>query len=356
MGRSRTALRLAACSACVFGLTALVAEPPTDAATPRHSQIDTSHTSSGQTTAFAYVTNSNSDTITVINAGGSVTGTISIPDSALDDLVFNPSGTTAYVVNGFGSSGSSVEVIDTASQLVSTNIPLDKPCSNDHVGMAVNRSGSQVYVVCQYSSSIAVINTKTDSLSKTIKVGATPYGVAFTPSGRFAYVANMLGHSVSVISAASNRVVGTIRLSASAFPMDVAFNSSGTLAYVTSGAAGNDDGTLSVINTATKRILRTMSVGSSPGSVVVNSSGTVAYVANENSNSISVVDTVTGIPITTLNDVGLPQDLAISPSGTLVFVVITSIGQSSVMVIDTATNQFVDTINTGDGSNAVAFS
>ena len=47
-------------------------------------------------------------------------------------------------------------------------------------------------------------------MSATISVGNGPVGIAFTPDGSKAYVANQYDHTVSVIAAATNAMVATI--------------------------------------------------------------------------------------------------------------------------------------------------
>jgi YVTN family beta-propeller protein len=47
-------------------------------------------------------------------------------------------------------------------------------------------------------------------VSSTISVGNGPVGVAFTPDGSQAYVANQFDHTVSVIATATNAVVATV--------------------------------------------------------------------------------------------------------------------------------------------------
>jgi YVTN family beta-propeller protein len=62
---------------------------------------------------------------------------------------------------------------------------------------------------------VSVIATATNAVSATISVGHGPVGVAFTPDGSKAYVANQFDHTVSVIATASNTVVATIDVGAS---------------------------------------------------------------------------------------------------------------------------------------------
>ncbi|MFC9769724.1 YncE family protein, partial [Rhodococcus jostii] len=48
------------------------------------------------------------------------------------------------------------------------------------------------------------------SLPPTVPVGADPYGLAITPDGAFAYVANFGGDTVSVIDTTTNTVATTV--------------------------------------------------------------------------------------------------------------------------------------------------
>ena len=99
------------------------------------------------------------------------------------------------------------------------------------------------------------------AVHSSIPVGTTPYGVAVTPDGKKVYVANnstALG-TVSVIGAASNQVVGTITVGFS--PIGVAVTPDGTRVYV----ATSSDGTVSVISTATDAMIGSpITVGAFP--------------------------------------------------------------------------------------------
>ena len=54
-----------------------------------------------------------------------------------------------------------------------------------------------------------MIDTATNTLSATIPVGASPFGVAVTPDGSKVYVANSFSDTVSVIDAATNTLIGS---------------------------------------------------------------------------------------------------------------------------------------------------
>jgi len=96
-----------------------------------------------------------------------------------------------------------------------------------------------------------------------IDIGDAPAGLAINPAGTALYVANQGSDSVSLISTATNRVVATYRVGDG--PSAVAVNGAGTRVYVTN----RGDGTVSVINTVTNQVVASVPVGSGPNGVAV---------------------------------------------------------------------------------------
>jgi YVTN family beta-propeller protein len=90
-----------------------------------------------------------------------------------------------------------------------------------------------------------------------------PIGVAITPDGTRAYVANAFDHTVSVIDTSTNPVITTIPVGA--FPDGVAITPDGTRAYVTIEGPN----TVSVIDTATNTVIATIPVGVGPFGVAI---------------------------------------------------------------------------------------
>jgi YVTN family beta-propeller protein len=192
------------------------------------------------------------------------------------------------------------------------------------------------YVANQLSNTVSVIDTATNAVVASPAVGNAPQSVAVNAAATRAYVTNSGGvGSVSVIDTATNAVVGAA-ITVGSNPFGVAVNPAGTRVYV-ANFIGN---TVSVIDTGTSSVVATIPVGSRPNFIVVNPAGTRAYVTNNISNSVSVIDTgtnaVVGSPIT----VGAgPVGIAINLAGTRLYVVNQDAG--TVSVIDTATNTVV---------------
>src|SRR5262245_31356101 len=111
-----------------------------------------------------------------------------------------------------------------------------------------------------------------------------------------------------------------------------------TRAYVTNGN-GN---TVSVIDTATHRVIATVPVGSGPNGVALTPNGRFAYVANQLSNTVSVISAATNTVVATVPVGVFPSAIAMNPNGAFAYVA--SSPAATISVIDTATNSVVTTI------------
>jgi YVTN family beta-propeller protein len=201
------------------------------------------------------------------------------------------------------------------------------------------------YVTDFFSAAVLVIDTSTNAVVATVPVGNLPSGVAITPDGAFAYVANQ-GRTVSVIETATNTVVATVPLGPS--PFDVAITPDGAFAYVT--AQSQTQNTVAVISTATNAVVTTIDLG--PGSarrLAITPDGAFAYVTVDFQDTVAVISTATNAVVATVpidSPGGGPSSLAITPDGAFVYVGING-GPGGVAVIATETNSVAATINVG---------
>ena len=65
-----------------------------------------------------------------------------------------------------------------------------------------------------FTGKVAVINTATNTVIGTVKVGANPAGIALSSDGSRAYVTNSSGNTVSVIDTANSKVLATVTVGA----------------------------------------------------------------------------------------------------------------------------------------------
>ena len=138
----------------------------------------------------AYVTNADLGTVSLIDATtNTVSASVTVGIVPVG-VAITPDG-SAYVAN---SGSDTVSVID-ATATVSATIAV----GSGPAGVAITPDGSQAYVTNFDAGTVSVIDTATNTVSATITVGSGPAGVAITPDGSQAYVTNSDAGTVSVI-------------------------------------------------------------------------------------------------------------------------------------------------------------
>jgi YVTN family beta-propeller protein len=270
----------------------------------------------------AYVTNAFDNTVSVIDtASNKVVATIPVGNDPFG-VAITPDGThpyegddrlhqhLAYVTNEVDNT---VSVIDTGSNTVVATTSVGRGPS----GVAITPDGTHAYVTNQLDASVSVIDTDSNTVMATILVGGFPEGVAITPDGAdrygrddrhqsLAYVTNQLDNTVSVIDTASNTVVATIP--GSYGPEGIAITPDGSRAYVGNGEVN----TVSVIDTANNTVAATIPVRTGPIGVAITRDETdryerdghrhqtLAYVTNFVDNTVSVIDTASNKVVATI--------------------------------------------------------
>ena len=170
--------------------------------------------------------------------------------------------------------------------------------------LAISPDGKRLYVACEKSDELLVVNTVTGRVIKHIAVGHVPRGVSVSADGRQIYVTNSWNDSVSVIDA--QKLV----------------------------------------------VLTNLKTGFEPISAVADKNGNALYVANRLSNDISVIDLHTGKELKRLEAGRGASYLAISADGSRIYCthIYPAINarrgppQSEITVIDTTTQRVVQRV------------
>lgn len=207
-----------------------------------------------------------------------------------------------------------------------------------------------------------------DELVYTVTAAPTKGDVVVAPDGTFTYtpdeeqrdaalptpgpdldsftVAVSDGHGASaaipVSVTVTPSVVETFALSAEASPQWVAFNADGSKAYV----VNQGNGTVSIIDTATKATIVDVATGSLPTHVDRAPNGKI-YVTNQGSGTVTVINPDTNVVTDTITVGGNPLLVTFSDEG--LGYVATGAAGNSVVVFDTATDDVVDTYTVGTG-------
>ncbi len=207
------------------------------------------------------------------------------------------------------------------------------------------------YVANLVDNTVSVIDISTNLVVATVPVGNSPQAIAVTPNGQFAYVTNNGTNTVSVIDASTNMVVATITVESS--PTGIAITPNGQFAYVASFSLNR----VSVIDISTNTVIGPpISVGGAPEGIAITPNGQFVYVTNSADNTVSVIDTSSNTVVDTIPVEAAPSSISITPNG--LFAYVGNSGTTTVSVIDLNTNFVTTNIDVGgfpeSGGNAVS--
>lgn len=208
-----------------------------------------------------------------------IKATIPVPTRPLQVQV-TPDGSTAIVT----SFDNAISFINLSTNTVSYTLTTD-PSINPH-GLAISNDGARAYVTSFNDTKpvVLVIDLASKQIIATIPTIAYPQGATLTPDNSQLWITSPEGNSVDVIDTLSNTEV-TARSAVQ--NTDVAFNSTGTRAYVTSGP-----NSVIEMDTATFKVLNTYTVGGSPTDIVMSYGDKFLVVNNSSGGSVSVIDLI----------------------------------------------------------------
>ena len=134
-------------------------------------------------------------------------------------------------------------------------------------------------------------------------------------------------------------------------PCALAVDSAGSAVYV----VNDKDGTLTTIDSVTRKVVRTMRVGRDPSGVAFDEVSRNAYVTNRRDHTVSVVDVDRRVVTATIKvgswyAEGGPEGVAVDPDSRTAYVT----DSWDVYVIDTSSHKVAAKINVGTRSRAIA--
>ena len=141
----------------------------------------------------------------------------------------------------------------------------------------------------------------------------SPIEMVSSPDGRLLYVVCQDSDEVRVVDVASREVIRSVPVGR--MPRGIALSRDGHQLYITN--AWSD--TVSVIDTSALQVVQTLPTGAEPSGVVADSDNTTLYVANRLSGDISVIDLKSGQEIKRLLAGRGASYLALSPDGKWIY-------------------------------------
>jgi YVTN family beta-propeller protein len=170
------------------------------------------------------------------------------------------------------------------------------------VNLTVSSNGDRLYVVCQNSNSVIVVDPGRGRVVDEIAVGRRPHDAALHPDGRTLYVTNRLSNTLSVIETSSGKV--TAELPVGAEPHGVRLDAAGRRVFV----LNTGQNTISVVDTRDLTEVTRLAAGAGPWSMAAHPDGTSLLVTNSRSNPVRFRDP----PLSELTVVGTGRERVVA--------------------------------------------
>lgn len=200
-------------------------------------------------------------------------------------IVASPDWKTLYVAVG---GNGAIAVIDRAGRAIKSRITL--PAGTQPYALAITPDGTRLYTGEFQPSPAAIYSVDLPSgTAKKFPVSGSYISQAIvTPDGTQVWICSYFGN-VQIFDVLTNSFVTALNISN---PWNVAFNASGSRAYITNGATGVP-GNVAVIDTETLKTIATIPVGVTPKGIRISPSGRHAFVVNYDSTFLSQIDVST---------------------------------------------------------------
>ena len=193
-------------------------------------------------------------------------------------IAITGSGRTIYTANTYGQSIFKIEIGESADDTRLTYIPLGDPGQRlDPLQVMLDGDESHVFVTCNFSGEVRVVDTALDQMVEVIPIGGRVASQGRSPDGREIYVANWERNGIDVVDTREMRVVASLRNDGLATPVfahphAAAFSGDGRYVFVTNentnGAypqhhpteGGGRNGNVAVIDAATRQVVKVLEV------------------------------------------------------------------------------------------------
>lgn len=253
-----------------------------------------------------------------------------------------PGGTKGYV-GVF--KDNTVAVFDTSTNGILRTIPIP---TGPH-GLVITPDGQTVYASSDGASTVSVIDTGTDAVIASIEVGQSPHGLALTPNGQQILAAVFGISQVAFIDVATNKVMGTVPVPQ---PHNIAISPDGLFAYVAAQQMGATS--LTILDIVGMTVVGNVPLDKTPRALNFTPDGTQLYFTLAGSDAVQALDPTTN-KVTTQIPVGAsPHHPLVTPTGEYGLVVVQGPGQLA--IFDPAKDGVIGTVAVGKMPHWVASS
>lgn len=264
------------------------------------------------------------------------------------EIAISPGGRLAMVSNAVSRNVSFVDLAQNPPRLLGVVETGDLPCES-----AFTPDGAHAIVLNRSSDSTSIIDVRTLAVVATLATPHRPARIRVSPDGREAYIATIGGRdtlTILTLDGARSRVdwsraIGDMGIS-NEYPYGevsgIELSPDGRLLAMTLSAQN----TLRIFDTATRRVVADVRVGTFPIRAMFSPSGDEIYVASAVGDSVSVMRHRDGawFEDDRIGGLELPLDMALDHSGTHLFVGVCDPRRPQMCVIDLSAGEVVGAI------------
>ena len=142
------------------------------------------------------------------------------------------------------------------------------------IDLKISPDGQRLYVVCEDSDLLLVVDTHGGQVTGRVKVGHRPKAIAVSPNGETLYVSNEWDDTITHIDAHSLQPLRTLK--AGWGPVGLTTDRTGKVLYV-ANTLGND---VSLFDLSTGKEIKRLSTGLFPEYVALSRDGSQVYISN----------------------------------------------------------------------------
>jgi YVTN family beta-propeller protein len=210
-----------------------------------------------------------------------------------------------------------------------------------------SRPGARIYVANESSSNVTVIDAATYKVVGTVETrNQSTHDLSLSRDGKWLFATNLGSGNLSVIDTARLETIASVPTGARCHV--VTLTNDNQRAWVANIADDN----VSIVDTTTFQVLGTIAVGKGPTGLAFSRDGRFAYVSNQGDKTVAVVDTATLAVIKTIPVGANPHFLTLGPDGRIWG---SNTGDADIYVIDPATQEKIATIEVGPAPQQIAF-
>jgi YVTN family beta-propeller protein len=254
-------------------------------------------------------------------------------------IAVSPDGTRAYVT---GTDSNTVSIIDTATNVVAGSFSTAMYPN----AIAVSPDGRRLYISAMGAHVLQTLDAADGHQIATARVGSSPSALVLSPDGARAYVADAMDNAVTAVDLATST---TTRIPVRSITEAIAISPDGATVYdLVTGMPS----AVAVIDTASAKVTRTISLGDYSTRILTSSDGRWLYVTNSTEQSeagtLLVVEASSGRIVRRIPMGTRPGAMSFAADGQ--HLLVASLGGNLMGERRTASNALVSTVDPQSGA------